>query len=120
MGLAAFLCGLFYGALLLDAVKREAANRRLDGMLAELREYWNKDEGCGCDECCGCGEEDEQTDSITDSNWQDSGTVKCSSGCGESEAVVPKHSMAPPVWVPITTADCDDRLSYWPKGHIEA
>ena len=55
--IAAFLCGLFYGALLLDAVKREGANRRLDGMLADLREFWSKDEGCGCDECCGCGEE---------------------------------------------------------------
>ena len=54
--IAAFLCGMFYGALALDAWKREAANRRLDGMLAELREYWNKGEGCGCDECCGCGE----------------------------------------------------------------
>ena len=56
--IAAFLCGLFYGALLLDAVKREGANRRLDGLLADLREFWNKDEGCGCDECCGCGEEE--------------------------------------------------------------
>ena len=82
--IAAFLCGLFYGALLLDAVKREGANRRLDGMLADLREYWHKDEGCGCGECCGCGE----------------------------EAVVPEHSMAPPVWVPITTADYDG-CSIW-------
>ena len=55
--IAAFLCGMFYGALLLDAVKREGANRRLDGMLADLREFWNKDEDCGCGEGCGCGEE---------------------------------------------------------------
>ena len=83
--IAAFLCGLFYGALLLDAVKREGANRRLDGLLADLREFWNKDEGCGCGECCGCGEETPVPGYSTDDLSTD-------------------H----PTWVPMTSTGCED------------
>ncbi len=51
MGIAAFLCGLFYGAFFLS-VHQKAERARYVRELEERVPVL--DEECACDECCGC------------------------------------------------------------------
>lgn len=53
--IAAFLCGLFYGAFLLRVYQRAETRRWADRLIAQATYggELSRDEECLCDECCG-------------------------------------------------------------------
>ena len=55
MTIAAFLCGLFYGAFLYAAWLKERDRRRLNRILSAVDKALEQIRECECGECCGCG-----------------------------------------------------------------
>jgi hypothetical protein len=60
VGIAAFLCGLFYGAFLLAVQYKAEERKRFDrGMARLMADLWPSNEPCNCPECCDCEDDAE-------------------------------------------------------------
>ena len=119
MTIAAFACGLFYGALFLAAYHQREKRRRMDQLFAEIASGATTDESCECAECCDCDTPVAEVDNPV-------GPYAECQTCGENESCPACHPpficpvMEPHLLAEASIATSWERAGYWPNGHIEA